>query len=212
MPRIERLQHEIEGGFWEEHYPKLQRYCQFLAQNSWDGDDIAQETFLKALKYPNPTSSLLNKIAYHHWIDIHRKRKIESLDLEETTQTQVDQISFEKIVESIELLLKKFTPKQAVIFLLKEAFQYQSKEIAEMLETSETAVKAILHRAKQRLEKDISVETFWDDHERERLGELFFEALKNQDPSILIVSLPTISSIQVVPKMFTPSSTLCMAA
>lgn len=212
MPRIERLQHELEGGFWEEHYPKLQRYCQFLAQNYWDGEEIAQETFLKALKYPNPTSALLNKIAYHHWIDIHRKRKFESLDLEETTKTQVDQFSFEKAAESVELLVKKFTPKQAVIFLLKEAFQYQSKEIAELLETSETAIKAILHRAKQRLEKDISVETFWDEKERKRLGKLFFEALINQDPSILIVSLPTFRSIQDVPKMFTPSSTLCMAA
>ncbi|MFJ7726626.1 sigma-70 family RNA polymerase sigma factor [Neobacillus sp. NPDC097160] len=212
---------------WNEYYPKLQRYCRFLAQNSWDGDDIANETYLKALKYhPHQLSSaLLNKIAYHHWVDQLRKRKNEKIeaDFDQPIHEMTKQL--DEMTHAVELLLKQFTPKQAVIFMLKEAFQYQLKEIADLLLSTEMAVKASLHRAKKRLEKDdpsFSVESFWDEEEKERLTSIFYEALKNQDPTELIQSIPSITSINEVPKpisrnlqsihISTPSSTLCMAA
>jgi RNA polymerase sigma-70 factor (ECF subfamily) len=218
---LENPQEEERGAheFWKEYYPKLQRYCHFLTQNPWDGDDIAQETFLKALKYSlsqqKMTSALLNKIAYHHWVDLLRKRKNESIESDPATQELINQA--DDIVNSVELLLKQFTPKQAVIFLLKEAFQYKTKEIAAILDTTEVAVKANLHRAKKRLEKEaLSVASFWDEEEREQLSELFYEALKNQDPTVLIESIPSIKSVIEVPKLvsktYSPSSTLCMAA
>lgn len=205
--------------FWKEYYPKLQRYCHFLTQNPWDGDDIAQETFLKSLKYSLPqqkiTSALLNKIAYNHWVDLLRKRKNESIEADPETQDLMNQA--DDIANSVELLLKQFTPKQAVIFLLKEAFQYKSKEIAAIFNTTEVAIKSNLHRAKKRLENEaLSGALYWDEEERELLSELFYEALKNQDPSVLIASIPSIKSVVEVPKLFSktysPSSTLCMAA
>jgi RNA polymerase sigma-70 factor (ECF subfamily) len=117
------------------------------------------------------------------------------------------------IIASVDLLLKQFTPKQAIIFLLKEAFQYQAKEIADILDTTEIAVKSILHRAKKRLEKDNEADSFWNEEEREQLADLFYETLKTQDPTRLIQSIPTIMN---VPKLkvnsYSPSSTLCMAA
>lgn len=210
MPHFEKVHQDMEDRFWKEQYPKLQRYCRFLAQNHWDGDDIAHETFLKALRYPNPTSALLNKIAYHHWVDVLRKRKHETLDLEKIDTA--GESKFENIGEAVDYLLKHFTPKQAVVFLLKEAFQYKAKEIAEALETTETAVKAILNRAKKCLEKDFNLENYWDEEERELMADLFYQALKSQDPAILIVSIPTIKSFTNIPKGFSPSSTLCMAA
>jgi RNA polymerase sigma factor (sigma-70 family) len=211
MPQREKVQQQKEDEFWKEHYPKLQRYCYFLAQNRWDGDDIAHETFLKALKYPNLNSALLNKIAYNHLVDTLRKRKHETLDLEKITFS-ID-YNFETITDAVAFLLQKFTPKQAIVFLLKEAFQYQIKEIASLLETTEMAVKAILNRARKCLEKDFSLDSFWEEEERERLSDLFYEALKSQDPTVLIVSIPTIHSLQTVPKGFAPSSsTLYMAA
>lgn len=214
-----QLEKSGEDGFWKEYYPKLQRYCHFLTQNPWDGDDIAQETFLKALKYSFPqqkiTTALLNKIAYHHWVDLLRKRKNESIESDPATQELMNQS--DDIANSVELLLKQFTPKQAVIFLLKEAFQYKTKEIAVILNTTEVAIKSNLHRAKNRLEKEaFSVASFWDDDEREKLSDLFYESLKNQDPTVLIESIPSIKSVMEVPKLvsktYSPSSTLCMAA
>ncbi len=233
MPHTcEREKDEYNNSFWMEHYPKLRRYCHFLAQNQWDGDDIAQETYLKALKYvaqPQPISSaLLNKIAYHHWIDLLRKRKNETIAAVSEEQNPFFKGPFDEVTDSVELLVKQFTPKQAVIFLLKEAFQYQVKEIAEMLEMTEVAVKSTLHRAKRRLEKTgdqepvIAVEAYWEENERELLSELFYESLKRQDPAILIQSIPSLKNMMDVPRLvskehmlsktFSPSSTLCMAA
>lgn len=217
-----------EDSFWVEHYPKLQRYCHFLAQNKWDGEDIAHETYLKALKYSNRqqkmSSALLNKIAYHHWIDMLRKRKHETMESNLENQFQTQQLDDPS--NSVDLLLKQFTPKQAVIFMLKEAFQYQLKEIADILDTSEMAVKSNLHRAKKRLDNETwqsaSIESYWIEEDRELLSELFNEALKTQDPTVLIKAVPSIKSIIEVPMpgsrnvrpipTHTASSTLCMAA
>lgn len=216
-----------EDSFWGEHYPKLQRYCHFLAQNEWDGDDIAQETYLKAKRYgvqvQKLTPALLNKIAYHHWIDLLRKRKKETIS--DKVPSDIFHLSLDDIKSTVELMLKQFTPNQAVMFLLKEGFQYQIKEIAELLDTTEMAVKGNLHRAKRRLQNQenpsFSVDSYWDEEEKEQCAELFYEALKNQDPTIVIEAMPGI--LNEVPsaisagkhhkvQMFSPSSTLCMAA
>jgi RNA polymerase sigma factor (sigma-70 family) len=231
---LARTQNEVslENNFWDENYPKLQRYCHFLARNVWDGDDIAQETYIKALKYANQhqrmTTALLNKIAYNHWVDMLRKRKNETVEAEPEFAKPTLTHPFDGTRESVDLLLKNFTPNQAIIFLLKEGFQYQLKEIAAILDSTEMAVKANLHRAKKRLEKankespGHSVELFWNEEEREQLSDLFYEALIKQDPSILIHSISSRTRTCDVPKLissklrskpnFSPSSTLCMAA
>ncbi|MBT2736428.1 sigma-70 family RNA polymerase sigma factor [Bacillus sp. ISL-7] len=222
----------FENEFWIENYPKLRRYCHFLARNGWDGDDIAQETYIKVLKYCNHqqkmTTALLNKIAYNHWVDMLRKSKNETVEADPDFANHALVNQLDETMESVDLLLNNFTPNQAIIFLLKEGFQYQLKEIASMLDFTEIAVKSNLHRAKKRLEKANkekhfqSVDSFWDKEERELLSDLFYEALKNQDPTILIQALPSRTGISKVPKHvtgklrskpnYTPSSTLCMAA
>jgi RNA polymerase sigma factor (sigma-70 family) len=219
---------QSEEEFWIDYYPQLQQYCHFLTQNKWDGDDMAQEAFLKALKHYSPShnmsGSLLNKIAYHHWIDTVRKRKFELLDLESAGNPIYAPL--DETVNTVDLLLKHFTPKQAIIFLLKEAFQYKTKEIADILCTTDMAVKASLHRAKKRLEKanleedDFMIDSFWDVKEREQLSDLFHESLQTQDPSVLIEAVPALVRDDVPsmmsrlpqPSTHTPSSTLLMAA
>ncbi|MEH7308134.1 sigma-70 family RNA polymerase sigma factor [Neobacillus drentensis] len=231
---LESIEHEMRIGedFWIQNYPKLRRYCHFLTSSRWDGDDIAQETYIKALKYENQhqrmTTALLNKIAYNHWVDMLRKRKNETVEADPEYAMHTHMTPLDVTRESVELLLKNFTPNQAIIFLLKEGFQYQLKEIATILDSTEMAVKSNLHRAKKRLEKAKeerplhSVELFWNEEEKEQLSDLFYDALKNQDPTILIQSLPALTCMSSVSKVvsgklrtkptFSPSSTLCMAA
>ncbi|PGS56376.1 sigma-70 family RNA polymerase sigma factor [Bacillus sp. AFS041924] len=225
------LDERSDEFYWKEYYPKLQRYCRFLAQNDWDGDDIAQESYFKAVKYYNKekiNSALLNKIAYNHWIDTLRKRKEEATTPDFELSQYATHHSVDHKMNSVELLLNYFTPKQAIIFFLKEAFQYKSKEIADILGTTEIAIKSSLHRAKKRIEKtnkeeqSLSVDYFWNEEEREKLEEVFHIALEVQDPTVLIQAIPSLGNIVESPKMFygnfqpsrnqTPSSTLCMAA
>jgi RNA polymerase sigma factor (sigma-70 family) len=225
-------ENRFENDFWIENYPKLQRYCHFLTRNGWDGDDIAQETFMKALKYGNRqqklSTALLNKIAYHSWVDLLRKRKNETVEADLDFYNHNLTNHLEETRDLVDLLLKNFTPNQAIIFLLKEGFQYQLKEIASILDSTEMAVKSNLHRAKKRLEKANEwkqydpIDSYWNEEEREQLSDLFYEALKNQDPAILIPVLssrtyrseiPKLASGKLRPKtIYSPSSTLCMAA
>lgn len=210
-----------------ELYPGLQRYCRFLSKSKWDGEDIAQETILKALKHYQSSkkinAALLNKMAYHQWIDTLRKRKRETME----EVPELSTAAGSTLLETVENLIQKFTPKQAIIFILKEAFHYKTKEIAELLGTSEIAVKSSLHRAKKRLDQDdcFNVESFWSDEEQTLLSALFYDSLMAQDPSILIDKLPHLRSLSSDAqtsqlanctirsiKSMSPSTTFCMAA
>ncbi|MFS0765912.1 MULTISPECIES: sigma factor [Peribacillus] len=235
---INKLREDISeekdnGAILREVYPELIRFCRFLTQNNWDGDDLAQETILKAMqgygKKTEITTALLKTIARHSWIDTIRKRKKESLgDLLDTEQ--LGSVG-ENVFETVEYIIKSLTPKQAVVFILKEGFLYRSKEISDYLNTTETAVKAILNRVKKRFDNDVeersrlSCVENWEDEEEQRLMSLMTQALKAQNPDILIRSIPSFKSLNsesMIPKLmnrpilskssFTPSNTLSMAA
>jgi RNA polymerase sigma factor (sigma-70 family) len=222
------VQHDerSEDSSWDEYYPKLQKYCYFLTQSKWDGDDLAQEAMIKAISYYSEeriTPALLNKIAHNYWMDTLRKRKNEQLKNEQLREENNSPVG--DSIASVDLLLDTFTPRQSIIFLLKEAFQYQSKEIAEILNTTEMAVKASINRAKKRIEnkrEDFSLDSYWEEEEREQLWNLFHDSLVNQDPTVLIEAIPSISRLIDAPKAVSrktipfkasaPLSTLCMAA
>jgi RNA polymerase sigma factor (sigma-70 family) len=222
------VQHDegSEDSTWNEYYLKLQKYCYFLTQSKWDGDDVAQEAMIKAISYYSQeriTPALLNKIAHNQWLDTLRKRKNEQFGDE--AMREENYASVGDTIASVDLLIDTFTPRQAIIFLLKEAFHYRSKEIAEILNTTEMAVKASLNRAKKRIEnrrEHFSLDSFWEEEEREKLWNLFHDSLVEQDPTVLIEAIPSINRLIDVPKAVSsntipfkasaPLSTLCMAA
>lgn len=204
----ERQRAEVSNDLVEEQllnkYEKLKQYCLFLTRNEWDGNDLAQETFAKILhKYRQSSiisTKLLQKTAYHHWVDTTRKRKREELLEEVDQQAYVDKMEDSLIIN--DLLLKNFTPKQAITFLLKEAFHYKAHEIAEILQLSEGSIKSIIHRYKNRLEKgnleekNSFTDSFWEEEEKEWFTSLLNASIRNHDPSVLIKAIPTIQSLQ----------------
>lgn len=211
-----------------DYYPKLQRYCQFLTQNKYDGEDVAQDVMLKVIqKYEHAqlNSALLNKIAYHQWVDVIRKKKKEVLG--EMPEYGVEDHAFRmnELKGLIDHLISKCTPKQAVLFMLKEGFQFQANELAEMLDTSESSIKSALFRAKKRLAKEKDeTDSYWGEEERELLSDLMYTSLQFQDPSPLLEALPDIltfdgtehpklvlSNVRPLPS-FSSSTSLCMAA
>ncbi|MFS0864362.1 sigma-70 family RNA polymerase sigma factor [Fredinandcohnia sp. 179-A 10B2 NHS] len=216
---------------FKELYPSLQRYCQFISQNKWDGEDLVQESLLKAWNhYQNHTElspALLNTIARNEWIDNVRRRSKELLE-EVPDHSYNGAKEIEDRFEVIQELLAVLTPKQTIMFVLKEGFQFQNTEIAALLNTTETAVKAIIYRAKQSIKKNDKndnnplIEQYWNSEEREQIEKLLQKAFANQDPSILIKKIPTIRSLtketnptcSVKKSLFfkAPSSTVSMAA
>ena len=191
----------IETSFYglQDHYNKLLRYCLFLTKNEWDGNDLAQETMAKTIQhYSHPaviSQGLLKKVAYNKWIDIVRRRQKEILQDVHTEEMYHHQM--EKALIITDTLLKHTTPKQAVIFFLTEAFGFQSAEIADMLGTTDGAVKAALHRSRNRLNKKEAsnfelIDSFLSEEEKQLLPPLFLESLQEEDPGVLIDALSTI--------------------
>jgi RNA polymerase sigma factor (sigma-70 family) len=186
-------------------YLSLQQYCQFLTQNGWDGEDLFQETIIKAIRHYEASiinAALLKKIAYHQWVDTIRKRKHEVPGLHEDVTGSESSLQ-SSAVETVELLMEKMTPKQSVIFILKEAFRFQSGEIAGLLGMTEMAVKGSLHRARKRLERETSlreVDQFLNEEEAELLSSLLSDSLQAEDPTVLIESIHEIPSLFDAPQ------------
>ncbi|MBT2293109.1 RNA polymerase sigma factor [Paenibacillus albidus] len=145
----------------------LSRYCLSLTKSPREAEDLAQETWIKALEFldkikladpgshPNPEALLL-RIAKHAWIDQTRRKSVffRVLKLVEAEAAEpaviLEQGSFE-IKAVFQALLVHLSPLQQAVFLLREVFHYSAAEVAERIGTSEGAVKAALHRARQAL-------------------------------------------------------------
>ncbi|WP_261129864.1 sigma-70 family RNA polymerase sigma factor [Bacillus sp. Marseille-Q3570] len=226
-PGIHVQSENLQSEELQELYSKLNRYCHFLSQNKWDGEDLAQETLFKALHHYGKQKielnvALLKKIAHNLWTDQLRKRNREVIGFT-PEDTDEENMFKERTIDLIEHLISGLTPKQAVIFTLKDAFRYQITEIAEIFGMTETAVKAALNRARKRLaklapEEDLHpIHEHGDDNEREMLRTTLTEAIQSDDPTVLIRIIPALFPAQTQPKLklmnFTsPSSSLSMAA
>jgi RNA polymerase sigma-70 factor (ECF subfamily) len=77
-------------------------------------------------------------------------------------------------------LLEELSPEQRAVFVLREAFDYEYADIAEVLKRSEAACRQLLRRAHQRLQ-DHQVRFEASAEDRRRLSETFLEAIRTGD-------------------------------
>jgi RNA polymerase sigma factor (sigma-70 family) len=155
---IENTDIGASGKIVEQLQPVLNRYCLSLTGSSWDGEDLAQETWLKALVvlkdlgHKNPEAFLL-RIAKNTWIDQSRRKTVLAgiLKREQPNVTLLDNGILE-IETAFQALMKYLSPLQRTVFLLRDVFGYSISEAAAMLGTTDGAVKSALHRARNALE------------------------------------------------------------
>ncbi|MCC3373688.1 RNA polymerase sigma factor [Cohnella sp. REN36] len=175
---------------------ELRSYCRMLTGTPWDTDDLFQDTLLKAFKareklyqHPSPRAFLF-RVASNAWIDECRKRKADVGLPEgyETFSSNSDEYLLD-IKDSLNLLVSAIPPFQAASVLLADVFGYRSREIADMLDTTEGAVKAALHRARKRLNalaQDVDLRDTYSNHknteEQDSLIQRFLEAFRMQQP------------------------------
>ncbi|WP_246627856.1 RNA polymerase sigma factor [Paenibacillus oenotherae] len=139
----------------------LYRYCLKLTGSVWDAEDLVQETCLRALSvivgahpHSNPTAYVL-RIAKNLWVDIVRRRRAaEKMIGQSAADAAWDELHDHlEVEEALRLVVKHLSPLQRAVFLLREVCGYKSAEAAGWLQTTEGAVKAALHRARNVLEK-----------------------------------------------------------
>jgi len=143
----------------EPFRPNLHNYCLRMTRNFWDAEDLTQDTLLRSFAkigaltqdIDNPQSYLL-RTATNLWIDRVRRSQRETNALEKVDQpTLTEAIDADSVRNGAEKLIQNLPSRQRAAVVLKDVFDYSLKEIAEILETTDGAVKAALHRGRDRL-------------------------------------------------------------
>lgn len=138
-----------------------------MLNNRGEAEDAAQEAFLRA--YANldrydparPFKTWLLSIASNHCIDRIRRRRLTWLSLEEPLPPhpaltsdvpgpEESTLDHERS-EEVQALLDELSPEYRIAVVLRYWYDLSYAEIAEMLNTTESAVKSRLFRARQAL-------------------------------------------------------------
>lgn len=145
---------------YEEHYSQMMGVCLRYARNEHDALDILQEGFIKVFrniaKYQPGTTlaAWIRRIMVNTAIDYYRKnirRRTEDLDtayeLKSTDADAISQYSEKEILEAVQQL----TPAYRVVFNLYVIEGYSHKEIAELMDITESTSRSNLVKSRMKL-------------------------------------------------------------
>ncbi|MGM7700469.1 sigma-70 family RNA polymerase sigma factor [Pseudalkalibacillus sp. Hm43] len=142
----------------------LWKYCRHLTGSPWDGEDLFQETVMKAFGsfyqrwHPTNPKSYLYRIATNTWIDHCRREKRFVGHLEEEDVPSEDFSDDLDMEEALRYLADRFSPRQTAVFLLMEVFSFTAKEVAGIVRTTPGAVYAAVRRMKEKLKNQPSTQ------------------------------------------------------
>ncbi|MGE6256913.1 sigma factor-like helix-turn-helix DNA-binding protein [Heyndrickxia sporothermodurans] len=113
------------------------------------------------------------------------KLKVDSFETE-NEQGYEEQMDAFEIEGAMEHLVMYLPPRQRVVLLLMDVFQFKAKEVGEMIGSSEGAIKALLHRARGTLKKIKERQSVEDksviSHEHSEIVNAFIQAFNQRDP------------------------------
>ncbi len=151
--------------FYKQYRTKLYHYCYHLVGNHSDAEDTVHETFIRIF---NGIDNLHSSAAFRSWVYtiarneslqlIRKKRPVTLADRveipeNESIEQQIESDDITRIVKSEIYALK---PKYREIILLREYHHLSYEEIADVLKTNESTVKARLFRARKKLFEKLS--------------------------------------------------------
>ena len=141
--------------------PKLHRYCARMTGSVIDGEDVLQETLVKAIEafagagpIANPEGWLF-RIAHNAALDFLRRRaRRETAGLDEDAEMIVDPanpVADRQIAATSLRTFMRLPVAQRSSAILMDVLGYSLQEIGDVLDTSIASVKAALHRGRGRL-------------------------------------------------------------
>ena len=142
--------------------PKLHRYCARMTGSVIDGEDVLQETLIKAIEAFPHTGPLANaegwlfRIAHNASLDFLRRRtrqqgvQTDQEDLETIADPDSEIERRQAAAASLHTLMRLPVGQRSSVILM-DVLGHSLQEISEVLDTTVPAVKANLHRGRQRL-------------------------------------------------------------
>ena len=174
---IEALKKDDTDAFasvFQQHSQKVYRLALSLLHDEQQADGVVQETFLALIKHIDRfegRSSLgtwLYRIAYNecmmrlrrakpqiNWEDAHEHELIPACLVDWQTLPEYALKNHEAIAQ-MEAAIKTISPVLRAVFTLRDIEELSTKETAEILNISESAVKVRLHRARLALREQLA--------------------------------------------------------
>lgn len=193
--------------------PRLHRYCARMTGSVIDGEDVLQETLVKAIEAFPHTGPLANvegwlfRIAHNAALDFLRRRSRREgvQDGEEALEAIADPDSAierrQAAAASLRTLMRLPVAQRSSVILM-DVLGHSLEEISEVLESTVPAVKANLHRGRQRLselaaEPDDRPPPVLAEADRQRLA-AYVERFNARDFDALRVQLADEVKVEVV--------------
>lgn len=142
--------------------PRLHRYCARMTGSVIDGEDVLQETLIKAIEAFPHTGPLANaegwlfRIAHNAALDFLRRRNRRELfqddpqELETIADPDSEIERRQAAAASLRTLMRLPVAQRSSVILM-DVLGHSLEEISEVLESTVPAIKANLHRGRQRL-------------------------------------------------------------
>jgi len=130
---------------------RLYKFCLLISHNREIAEDLCQETFIKSihniknLKNPETFVGWMYQIARNLFIDMKRKPASKEEHQAETA-LQAGRSTDLDVIMNVQKILSHFDPDERLLLLLVELEGYSYKEAAEIIGTTEDAVRSKLHR------------------------------------------------------------------
>ena len=171
----ERIRKEAQlAELYEEYYARISRYAFVHIGEKNDAEDIAGETFLRALKTLDsyqergvPINAWLFKIAHNLVVDYLRKRtkvKMQSMDITTDITMVADNEDPSMLVEKniqiekIKGAMQNLTADQRTVIGLRFLGGMTSKEVADIMNKNDGAVREMQRAAIERLRNILATE------------------------------------------------------
>jgi RNA polymerase sigma-70 factor (ECF subfamily) len=158
------------AGLYDEYYNRIARYAFSRTGNRETSEDIAGETFLKALQalpgYDErglPMGAWLFRIAHNLVVDYLRQKSrhpVVNMDFE-TATTGLDPEEMAETtleLERVEKAMKELSPSQQEVIRLRFIAGMNCQETAQLMQKSNGAVREMQHEALEKLRHLLSDE------------------------------------------------------
>jgi RNA polymerase sigma-70 factor, ECF subfamily len=162
----------------EAYSPNIYRLALKMLDNPQDAEDILQETFIKAFRNldsfngRSKVSTWLYRIATNEALMLIRRRKPDAISLQEPVERiegeqeplQIldwcclpeEELLSAEVRRQLDKAVERLPHNLRLVFLLRDIEGLSTRETAEVLNLSETAVKTRLSRARLRLREELT--------------------------------------------------------